>query len=56
MDRGEAAEKMLVAAALGHSFEDSGVPDTIRNRKLFAQTEAQINALPDGTIVSVPGE
>lgn len=56
MDRGEAAEKMLVAAALGRTFAESGVPDTIRNRKLFTQVQEEIKAIPGGTIVSVPGE
>jgi hypothetical protein len=56
MDRGEAAEKMLVAAALGHTFESSGVPDTIRNRKLFDSIKSEVDSTPDGNVISVPGE
>jgi hypothetical protein len=41
------------AAALGAGFPP-GVPDTPGNRALFAQIQADIAAMPEGTVVDVP--
>jgi hypothetical protein len=41
------------AAALGSGFPPS-VPDTPANRALFEQISAEIDAMPDGTVVDLP--
>ena len=54
MERGEAAHRMLMAAASGKPFEESGVPQTARNRALFGKIEAEVAAIPDGQVADVP--
>jgi hypothetical protein len=54
VERGEAAHMMLMAAAAGRPFEESGVPQTARNRDLFRQIEAEVAAVPDGHVVGIP--
>lgn len=54
MERGEAAHLMLMAAASGKSFEESGVPQTARNRVLFEQIKAEVAAIPAGQVADVP--
>lgn len=45
---------MLMAAAAGRPFEESGVPQTGHNRALFSQIEAEVAAVPDGHVVHIP--
>jgi hypothetical protein len=54
VERGEAAHLMLMAAAAGRPFEESGVPQTGHNRALFSQIEAEVAAVPDGHVVHIP--
>lgn len=41
------------AAALGADFPPD-VPDTAANRRLFEEIKAQIDAMPEGTVVGIP--
>jgi hypothetical protein len=54
MERGEAAHKMLMAAAAGRDFRDAGVPRTARNVRLYVKMAAEIRAIPDGQVTEVP--
>lgn len=54
MERGEAAHLMLMAAAAGKTFEQSGVPQTARNRVLFDRMAAEITRIPVGQVAEVP--
>lgn len=54
MERGEAAQAILQAAALGRDFGAAGVPDTQANRDLFAQIAIEIAQAPPGTVVEIP--
>lgn len=54
MERGEVAQAMLKAAALGRDFAAAGVPDTPRNRELFAQIASEIAHAGPGTVVEIP--
>jgi hypothetical protein len=56
MERGEAANLMLMAAARGRTFEEAGVPDTPGNRELYAKMLSEIDSFPEGSVVEVPGE
>lgn len=54
MERGEAAHLMGMAAATGKPFEQAGVPDTPRNRALYAQVAAEVAAIPAGQVAGIP--
>jgi hypothetical protein len=54
MERGEAAQLMTAAAVAGKPFEQAGVPDTPRNRALYAKIVGEIQAMPKGQTPEIP--
>lgn len=54
MERGEAAIRMTKAVADGKDFPAAGVPDTPRNRTVFAMIKAEVAALPPGQTPEIP--
>lgn len=54
VDRGKAAVQMLKAAVLGRPFGVAGVPDIPRNGQAFAEIQAEVAAIPPGTMIDIP--
>lgn len=41
-------EKLTLAAIRGQEFEDSGLPDTTKNRELFRMVKAEVSKMMRG--------
>lgn len=55
-ERGDAAHLMLTAALADKDFEDTGVPDTLHNRELYAKIQVEIEHREPGQVIDVPGD